>query len=77
MTVNCGACPSGEICGIEEAFKCDPPPDCDPDSCEDLDAECGAIANGCGGLTDCGPCPSGEICGGQEPNQCASTGVAR
>ena len=45
-------------------------PTCNPQDCEDVGAECGPIADGCGDLVDCGPCPDGEICGGDGPNQC-------
>jgi hypothetical protein len=33
-----------------------PPPDCTPNTCEGLGAECGYTSNGCGGVLDCGPC---------------------
>lgn len=46
------------------------PPECDPQDCDDVGAECGPIADGCGDLVDCGPCEDGEICGGDGPNQC-------
>jgi hypothetical protein len=45
-------------------------PQCNPRDCDDVGAECGPIADGCGDLVDCGPCPDGEICGGDGPNQC-------
>jgi hypothetical protein len=34
-----------------------PPPDCTPNTCEGLGAECGFTGDGCGGVLDCGPCP--------------------
>ncbi len=46
------------------------PPECQPQDCDDVGAECGPIADGCGDLVDCGPCENGEICGGDGPNQC-------
>jgi hypothetical protein len=46
------------------------PPECQPQDCDDVGAECGPIADGCGDLVDCGPCEDGEICGGDGPNQC-------
>jgi hypothetical protein len=48
------------------------PPECEPQSCEDVDAECGLINDGCGTAVDCGPCPPGEICGLFEPNKCGA-----
>ena len=33
-----------------------PPPDCDPQTCESLGAECGFTPDGCGAFLDCGPC---------------------
>jgi hypothetical protein len=33
-----------------------PPPDCDPQTCENLGAECGFTPDGCGAFLDCGPC---------------------
>ncbi|MBI2391117.1 MAG: hypothetical protein HYV09_16110 [Deltaproteobacteria bacterium] len=52
---------------------------CKPKTCAELDADCGPVADGCGGLVDCGPttCPkAGEICGGGGPSKCgvADTG---
>ena len=37
---------------------------CTPRSCTALEAECGFVADGCGGLLDCGVCPAGLACGG-------------
>lgn len=34
-----------------------PPPDCTPNTCMGLGAECGFTGDGCGGVLDCGPCP--------------------
>lgn len=48
------------------------PPECAPLMCEDVDAECGLISDGCGEAVDCGPCPEGEVCGLIEPNKCAA-----
>ena len=54
---------------------------CKPKTCMELNADCGPVADGCGGLLDCGPtmCPkAGEICGGGGPSKCgvADTGCA-
>jgi hypothetical protein len=46
---------------------------CMPKTCAELNADCGPVADGCGGLLDCGPamCPkAGEICGGGGPSKC-------
>src|SRR5690606_15282016 len=43
---------------------------CQPIACEDVDAECGAIGDGCGGTVDCGVCPEGLVCGAESPNRC-------
>ncbi len=48
------------------------PPQCEPQTCEAVDAECGLINDGCGTAVDCGPCPEGEICGLFEPNKCGA-----
>jgi hypothetical protein len=34
-----------------------PPPNCTPNTCVGLGAECGFTGDGCGGVLDCGPCP--------------------
>jgi hypothetical protein len=40
-------------------------------TCKEQDANCGPVADGCGGLLDCGPCPAGQSCGGGGvPSQC-------
>ncbi len=48
------------------------PPVCEPQTCTDVDAECGLINDGCGTAVDCGPCPEGQICGLFEPNKCGA-----
>jgi hypothetical protein len=44
-------------------FKCGAPT-CTPRTCSDAGANCGKVADGCGGLLDCGSCPTGQTCGG-------------
>ncbi len=45
---------------------------CFPTSCQKEGAECGMIADDCGGMLDCGTCPTGQTCGGGgEANRCA------
>lgn len=41
-------------------------------SCGLMGFNCGAVADGCGALTECGACGTGGVCGGSEPNVCAS-----
>ena len=44
-------------------------------SCADANAECGALADGCGGILDCGQCPAGLACGGSGiANRCGAPG---
>jgi hypothetical protein len=45
---------------------------CEPTTCADQGADCGVIADGCGGTVDCGGCIGAEVCGGSgAPNVCA------
>lgn len=45
---------------------------CSPTTCANESANCGVIADGCGGLLECGNCAAEEYCGGDgTPNQCA------
>jgi hypothetical protein len=37
---------------------------CTPTTCAALGADCGTLADGCGGTLDCGTCTDPEICGG-------------
>ncbi len=48
---------------------------CKPRTCEDVGANCGPVADGCGGLTaDCGTCAAGTVCGGGgTPSVCGTT----
>src|SRR5262245_37792674 len=42
-------------------------------TCADKGANCGPIADGCGGILDCGMCPMGQSCGGGgTPSVCGS-----
>ncbi len=45
---------------------------CVPKTCEQLDAECGSVSNGCGGVLSCGECAEGEYCGILEHNVCTN-----
>lgn len=73
-TYDCGSCESGEACGIETPFQCDPvevgsSEECPAkiESCASVGADCGFVGNGCGGLIDCnaetGGCTDGAVCG--------------
>jgi hypothetical protein len=48
------------------------PVECEPKTCEELKAECGKLADGCGEVVDCGVCEDGERCGIVEHNQCTA-----
>ena len=80
--LNCGTCGNGgggrrggsraeacvgvgpSVCG-EEGLACTPA------TCARFGAECGQVANGCGGVLDCGTCTSLMTCGGGGvPNHC-------
>jgi hypothetical protein len=68
---DCGECPEGQICGLDEPYKCGTP-ECTPITCDDAGAQCGEIGNGCGGTLDCGDCKSGQVCGATWANRCSS-----
>lgn len=57
---------------------CLPAGPCTPATCADLVAECGEIADGCGGTLACGTCPEGGGCVGNQclcvPKTCAGEG---
>jgi hypothetical protein len=77
-SIKCG--PTGDGCGgVEDCGDCTPPltcggggtpgvcgaPNCTPKTCADLGANCGQVADGCGGLTAvCGTCTGSATCGG-------------
>ncbi len=44
--------------------------ECEPLTCEDLEADCGPVADRCGGIVECGECDDAEGCGILEPNTC-------
>ena len=82
-TIDCGTCPDGQGCGLEQAFQCAVIPvsnnnECPAriTSCASVSARCGLIGNGCGGTIDCtaelGACPVGELCGLGGPQQCGA-----
>lgn len=97
---SCGTCTTvaGEICGGGGPSRCGTGvpdggvlPDggvvCTPRTCAQLGADCGPVADGCGGLTpSCGTCAAPKTCGGGGtpsvcggsacvPRTCASVGA--
>ncbi len=84
---NCGACPSGQLCGAKAPFQCAAPvvPPCTPNatSCSALGWECGLAVNSCGTVYDCAK--EGLSCGGAQscvgglngPARCQNPGGAR
>ena len=70
-TLDCGSCPTGEICTGTPAACITPP--CTKATCPS-GGSCGLIPDGCGGNLDCGPCPSGFTCGGAGPSMCGASG---
>jgi hypothetical protein len=74
-SLDCGSCTAPDFCGGDGTpFSCGGGTGsgaCVPHTCAGI--ECGAIADGCGGVTaSCGTCPTGEICGaGGIANACA------
>lgn len=78
-TVECGACPEGDECGLNEPNVCGTPiPGCEPEHEKEL---CGRLGLDCGTVTaednceqmrsvSCGTCGAGELCGAEVPNVC-------
>jgi hypothetical protein len=74
--LECGDCPTGQLCGGNGMpHVCSPPPGtpCTPLTCDQATGRlCGRIGDGCGRLLDCGDCTGGMACGaGGTPNVCA------
>ena len=66
--IDCGACTAPDFCGGDGThFECGGGTGsgaCIPRTCTGAGADCGVIADGCGGLTaSCGACATGEVCG--------------
>ncbi len=57
----------------EEAFVDTERPECEALTCEDLDADCGPVSDGCGDVLMCGECASDEVCGLVERNRCGNS----
>jgi hypothetical protein len=80
--IQCGTCSGNEtcggggtpsVCGIAYEGPVGDGGTCVPRKCEDVGANCGPVADGCGGLLQCGDCRAPEICGGAgRPNVCGN-----
>ncbi len=59
-----GECPDrcGELGQVCDPISCRCEDPCEPVTCEDLGAACGAPDDGCGRALDCGACPDGDVC---------------
>jgi hypothetical protein len=55
-TLNCGTCPSGEVCTNNNCYSAT----CKPSICGPNN--CGCSGDGCGGIMCCGGCPIGSYC---------------
>ena len=76
-TIDCGMCTAPQTCGGGGTlFTCggDSTTVCTKRTCAQAGANCGVVADGCGGVTaSCGTCAGNEICGGAGvPNQCGA-----
>src|SRR5690348_7724671 len=70
-TLDCGTCPSGEVCGGDGTPNVCGHGACAPLTCAEAKSECGTLSDGCGALLDCGVCPDHQVCGGDgTPNVC-------
>jgi hypothetical protein len=56
--LNCGTCPSGQVCNNNNCY----PANCVPYTCAQVGANCGCTGDGCGGTICCGTCPTGYHC---------------
>lgn len=65
-TIQCGGCEAPNTCGGGGTPSVCGSPSCTPRTCQDANANCGPIGDGCGGIiASCGECTvPGEICGG-------------
>jgi hypothetical protein len=76
LTMNCGTCPTGQVCGgAGVAGQCGSPDGgtCVAATCTAFTGLCGQQSDGCGGLTANCTCPAGQTCGGGgSPGRCGS-----
>jgi hypothetical protein len=79
--VQCGNCPSGQICGgggtPNVCANASNPDACAPLTCAQQNITCGPAGDGCNGMLQCGTCTLPQTCGGDpaKPGQCGCTGV--
>jgi hypothetical protein len=77
--IDCGSCATGQFCGGGGFARCgtglttDGGTPCGPKTCADLNYNCGAAGDGCGGALQCGTCPSPQYCGGGGFSTCGGT----
>lgn len=71
---SCGTCPAGQTCGGGGPSMCGisggDSGSCVPKTCAELNANCGPVGDGCGGLLQCGTCSLPETCGGAGASVC-------
>lgn len=68
--LQCGACPTGQLCGGGGPNRCGLEP-CTAKTCAALLASCGMVTDGCESVLSCGDCTLPDTCGGAgTPNQC-------
>ncbi len=82
--LNCDTC-VGDKCGCQAPqtcggggtpFQCGGTGACIPKTCEQLNVNCGPVADGCGGLLNCGSCSAPLSCGGGgTPSVCGTGGT--
>ena len=80
--LDCGSCPTGQACGANgKPSECGIPTTftgadggtvtCVKRTCAQANADCGPVADGCGGLLSCGNCTAPQACGGGGvPSKC-------
>jgi hypothetical protein len=76
--ISCGPCTPPLTCGgggVPSVCGSSGSPTCTPRTCAQVNAGCGPLADGCGGLLQCGTCPLPQICGGGgTSNVCGGSG---
>jgi len=73
VILQCGSCPTGQMCGGGGGGPGVCGAVCTPLTCAAVGAQCGIIGDGCGSTVDCGMCPDGTSCGGGgTANQCGA-----
>ena len=81
--VECGTCPSGQLCGGGGVNQCGNNP-CTPKTCSQVAASCGYASDMCGSALDCGGCMPPLQCGvngklnecGCVPKTCLQVGAS-